>query len=184
MLVNTKFMRKLKTEELGRKTVEEFHGAPKTPLIIVLDNIRSQHNIGSFFRTSDAFLAEEILLCGISATPPHREIHKTALGATEAVHWRYYKYTTDAIKYLKEKGYHIFAAEQTSSSIPLHKMPVNRDKRYALVFGNEVQGVQQVIVDLCDEAIEIPQEGTKHSFNVAVSGGIVLWEFYRRFMLK
>jgi len=177
-------MQKLKTDELGRKTVDEFKAASKLPLIVVLDNIRSLHNIGSFFRTADAFLVEELLLCGIAATPPHREIHKTALGATEAVAWKYFKYTTDAVRYLQEKNYRLYAVEQTQNSIPLQQMELSADSGAAFFFGNEVSGVQQVIVDLCDTAVEIPQEGTKHSFNVAVSGGIVLWEYYRRFTNK
>lgn len=173
-------MRKLKNEELNRKTVEEFKDAGKLPLVIVLDNIRSLNNIGSVFRTSDAFLIRGIMLCGITATPPHKEIHKTALGATESVYWEYHEDTMQAIQKLKEKDYTIVSIEQATESIILNKFECQPDKKYALVFGNEVKGVKQEVVNASDLCIEIPQFGTKHSFNIAVSAGIVLWDFFNK----
>ncbi|NPA67353.1 MAG: RNA methyltransferase [Chlorobi bacterium] len=174
-------MRKLKTNELGRKSIEEFKKADKIPVAIISDNIRSMNNIGSFFRTSDAFLIEKIYLCGITPRPPHNDIRKTALGADKSVDWEYFENTEDAIKILKDKGYLIISVEQAEGSIMLNKFNINTNKKYALVFGNEVKGVQQKIIDISDFCIEIPQEGTKHSLNVSVSGGIVIWEFYRKF---
>ena len=176
-------MRKLSTSELNRKTTEEFKRSDKTPIIVVLDNVRSLNNIGSLFRTADAFLLESIYLCGISATPPHKEIYKTALGAEETVPWKYFETTDTAIEELKNSGYTLVAVEQTENSISLEDFEIHSDAKYVLIFGNEVKGVQQEIIDKCDFSVEIPQFGTKHSFNVSVSAGIVLWECYRVLML-
>ncbi len=172
--------RKLDNDELGRKTVSSFKSARKNPVVIVLDNVRSLNNIGSVFRTADAFLAEAIYLCGYTATPPHRDIHKTALGATESVEWKYFRSTKEAVISLKERSYHILALEQTESSVPLGSFSPKKNGCYALVFGNEVNGVDQEIIDISDTCIEIPQFGTKHSFNIAVSAGIVLWDLYTK----
>jgi tRNA G18 (ribose-2'-O)-methylase SpoU len=174
-------MQKLRTEELNRKTIEEFKQAKKNPVMVVLDNLRSQHNIGSIFRTCDAFLMEGIYLCGITATPPHREIHKTALGATNSVVWKYYPTTLEAVDALKRQGYYLLAVEQTLQSCPLSHLPLSTPEKYALVFGNEVQGIDPAVLDLCHASVEIPQCGTKHSLNVAVSAGIVLWEFFKQY---
>ncbi|MDP2723739.1 MAG: RNA methyltransferase [Bacteroidales bacterium] len=169
-------MRKLKNEELNRISVEDFKKADKLPLVVVLDNIRSQSNIGSVFRTSDAFAIEQVYLCGITATPPHREIHKTALGATDSVDWEYKSSTLEAITELKNRGYQIISIEQTEKAISLpHFMP-QKNKKYALVFGNEVNGVEDAVIQQSDSCIEIPQWGTKHSLNISVSAGIVLWD--------
>ncbi|TFG90005.1 MAG: TrmH family RNA methyltransferase [Candidatus Atribacteria bacterium] len=176
-------MRKLLNEELDRLSVGEFKEAIKIPVVVVLDNVRSQNNIGSVFRTADAFRLEGIFLCGITATPPHREIHKTALGATESVSWEYYEDTAQAISGLKEKGYHILSVEQAEGAISLENIPLSLDQKYALVFGNEVRGVEQKVLDLSDLCIEIPQYGTKHSLNISVAAGIVLWEVFRKFSL-
>jgi rRNA methylases len=175
-------MRKLSTTELDRKSVDEFKSSDKTPIVVVLDNVRSLNNIGSVFRTADAFLLESVYLCGISATPPHKEIHKTALGAEDTVQWRYFEDTLDACAALKNEGYVLLSVEQTEGSILLQNFPVEPGKKYALIFGNEVKGVQQTIINQCDGCVEIPQFGTKHSFNVSVSAGIVLWEFYRKML--
>jgi 23S rRNA (guanosine2251-2'-O)-methyltransferase len=172
-------MRKLLNSELNRKTVGQFRQSRKSPFILVLDNVRSQANIGSIFRTADAFLTEAIYLCGISATPPNREIHKTALGATEAVSWKYFPRTADAVKSLKSNGYIIVGIEQAEGSVSLDKFRIDRSGKYALIFGHEVNGVSQEVLDMCDYCIEIPQFGTKHSFNIAISAGIVLWELNR-----
>lgn len=173
-------MRKITNPELGRLTPEEFAQADKYPLVVVLDNIRSVNNVGSFFRTADAFALERIVLCGICATPPSKEIHKTALGAEMTVPWSYEKETTRAIDQLREEGYRILAVEQVEGATPLNRFRLTPGERYALVFGNEVDGVSQEAVDRCDGALEIPQQGTKHSLNVAVSGGVVLWELFRQ----
>ena len=173
-------MKKLSMDELNRKTVAEFRQSDKLPLIVVLDNVRSLHNIGSIFRTCDAFLIEAIYLCGISATPPHREIHKTALGAEESVDWKYFETATRAAEHLQAGGYALWGVEQTNSSVSLEKFTVESGKRFALVFGNEVHGIEQEVIDRCEGCIEIPQFGTKHSFNVSVSAGIVLWECYKQ----
>jgi tRNA G18 (ribose-2'-O)-methylase SpoU len=173
-------MRKLLNSELGRKSVEQFRDSVKSPIIIVLDNIRSHSNVGSVFRTADAFLSEAVYLCGITAVPPHREIQKTALGATEAVAWKYFTQTREAVSELKSLGYRVIAIEQAEGAIQLNNFEIITGEKYALVFGNEVNGVAQEVVDMCDLAIEIPQFGTKHSFNIAVSAGIVLWEFNRK----
>ena len=177
-------MRKLKLSELKRKTLEEFKASDKSPFIIILDNIRSLNNIGSVFRTADCLKAEAVYLCGISATPPHRDIHKTALGATESVDWKYFEKTGDAIQELKKMGYRIVTLEQAEGSIPLHKFKPAKDSKHALVFGHEVKGVQQSIVDISDHCVEIPQFGTKHSFNVSVSVGIVLWDLFVKVYYK
>jgi 23S rRNA (guanosine2251-2'-O)-methyltransferase len=169
-------MRKLLNRELERKTLEQFIKSEKSPFVIVLDNVRSQSNVGSIFRTADAFLTEAIYLCGITAKPPHREIQKTALGATESVVWKYFSKTTDAIRDLKEDGYKIIGIEQAEGSVALDDFKVKNGKRYALVFGHEINGVDQEVLNNCDFCIEIPQFGTKHSFNIAISVGIVLWE--------
>jgi len=169
-------MRKLANEELNRLSVEEYKRVQKFPISVVLDNIRSQNNIGSIFRTCDAFRIEELLLCGITSTPPAREIQKTALGATESVMWKYFEKTEDAIIYLKNKGYIIISIEQVENSIMLQNFIPEKTKKYAFIFGNEIKGVQQSIVDISDYCIEIPQFGTKHSFNVTISVGIVLWD--------
>jgi len=171
-------MRKLSMAELHRKSAEEFQRSEKLQLVIVLDNIRSMMNIGSVFRTADAFLLDSILLCGISATPPHREIQKTALGATESVNWKYYEETVTAVNFLKERGFKVLALEQAQGSINLKDFLPERGKPYALVFGNEVKGVDDRVLALCDGCIEIPQFGTKHSLNVAVSAGIVIWDIF------
>ncbi len=172
--------RKLKNEELNRSSVEDFQKSKKQSIIVVLDNIRSLNNIGSVFRTSDAFAIEAIFLCGITAKPPHREIHKTALGATESVRWNYFEKTEDAIKALKEKQYQIISIEQTEKSIALQDFKPNFDQKLGLIFGHEVNGVGQDIVNLSDTVIEIPQFGTKHSLNISVSAGVVLWELTKK----
>jgi 23S rRNA (guanosine2251-2'-O)-methyltransferase len=163
-------------EELNRLSVEEFRNALKLPVVCILDNIRSQHNIGSVFRTADAFGIEEIFLCGITATPPSREIQKTALGATESVKWTYFEHTTSAIENLKSLGYKIIAIEQVQGSVSLHEFKADKEQKLALIFGNEVDGVGNESLELCDAAVEIPQFGTKHSFNISVTAGIVLWQ--------
>jgi tRNA G18 (ribose-2'-O)-methylase SpoU len=173
-------MRKLRNEELDRLTVEEMQKTDKNPIAIVLDNIRSMHNVGSAFRTADAFLCEKILLCGITAQPPHREIHKTALGATESVDWEYHENTWDAMEDLRNKGYKIASIEQADKSISLEKFSLRPGEKLALVFGNEVRGVQEDIVKNSDYVIEIPQFGTKHSLNVSVSIGVVIWDLINK----
>ncbi len=170
--------RKLENIELNRRSIDEFKNSQKLPIVVVLDNIRSLNNIGSVFRTSDALMVEKIVLCGISGTPPHKEIHRTALGAEESVTWEYYKNTLDAIKLLRGEGYKVLSLEQTVKSIDLMKYKPMNGLKYALVFGNELRGVEQEVVNLSDDCIEIPQFGTKHSFNIAVSTGIVLWDFF------
>lgn len=173
-------MRKLKNEELGRLEVEEFKQVEKTPIVIILDNVRSLNNIGSVFRTADGFLLEKIYLCGITATPPHKDIHKTALGATESVEWEYKKDTLDAISELKKSGYIIISAEQAEGSTSLQDFKIIPDKKYAIIFGHEVKGVSQTAVDSSDYCIEIPQYGTKHSFNISVSVGVIMWELFKQ----
>jgi tRNA G18 (ribose-2'-O)-methylase SpoU len=169
-------MRKLKNSELDRLSVDEYKEITKTPITVVLDNIRSCNNIGSVFRTSDALLIEKVILCGITATPPNKDIHKTALDAEMSVPWEYFAETEDAVQLLKAGGYRVFAVEQVENSILLPDFTPEKDQKLALVFGNEVKGVQQSVVNSCDGAIEIPQYGTKHSFNISVSAGIVLWD--------
>ena len=171
-------MRKLSMEELGRKSVEDFKLADKKPLVVVMDNIRSMHNVGSVFRTADAFLINGICLCGFTPQPPHRDIHKTALGATDSVDWMYYEQTTDAVIALKNQGYKVYAIEQTEGSIPLNQF-VKTEEPIAFVFGNEVDGVDQSVIEFCDGVIEIPQWGMKHSLNISVAAAVVLWEFVR-----
>lgn len=173
-------MRKLKTNELNRLTEEEYRNIDKIPVIVILDNIRSCNNTGSVFRTSDALLIEKIILCGITATPPNKEIHKTALDAEKSVSWEYYQQTEDAVTRLKMKGYLVYAIEQVENSISLPGFIPPSGKKLALVFGNEVKGVQQKVINLCNGVVEIPQYGTKHSFNVAVSAGIVLWDIFQK----
>ncbi|GEO08036.1 RNA methyltransferase [Segetibacter aerophilus] len=172
-------MRKLSMDELGRKSIEEFKQASKTPVIAVLDNIRSMHNVGSVFRTADAFLIDAIFLCGYTPQPPHRDINKTALGATESVDWIYFAAATDAIRELKNRGYKVLAVEQTEGSMSLEKFSVKTDDKIAVVFGNEVEGVQNEVLQLIDGSLEIPQLGMKHSLNISVAAGIVLWEIVR-----
>lgn len=174
--------RKLKITELNRISVEAFKEADKLPLVVVLDNIRSLHNIGSVFRTSDAFRVECICLCGITAVPPHAEIHKTALGAEDTVDWKYYQNTVDAVDELKQNGYTVFSIEQAEGSTMLDKWEMDRNKKYAIVFGNEVKGVEQEVINHSDGCIEIPQYGTKHSLNVSVTAGIVIYECANRLM--
>lgn len=173
-------MRKLETSELERKSVADFKTAKKTPLIVILDDVRSLNNIGSVFRTCDAFLIEKIYLCGITATPPNKEIHKTALGATETVDWIYHENVLEVIAKLKAEKISVFAIEQVENSIFLENFTVAADTTYALVFGNEVFGVSQEAIERCDGVIEIPQLGTKHSLNIAVSAGIIVWEFFKQ----
>ncbi|MEG0696388.1 RNA methyltransferase [Algoriella sp.] len=175
-------MRKLKLDELGRVSAEEYKVIEKHPIVVVLDNVRSMHNVGAVFRTSDAFLIDKIYLCGITATPPHKEIHKTAIGAENSVDWEYVKDSNELIKKLKEDDYQIVTIEQTEGSVLLNELEVDQSKKYAIVMGNEVDGVQQSIIDECDTCIEIPQSGTKHSLNVSVCTGIILWKWYEGFM--
>jgi 23S rRNA (guanosine2251-2'-O)-methyltransferase len=177
-------MRKLRNTELNRLTAEEYKSISKTPLVVVLDNIRSCNNIGSVFRTSDALLIEKVYLCGITATPPNAEIHKTALDAEKSVEWEYFEKTEDAVTELQNKGFKVYAIEQVENSISLPDYLPAAGEKVAVVFGNEVKGVQQKVVNNCDGSIEIPQFGTKHSFNVSVSAGIVLWDIFRKLQIK
>ena len=176
-------MKKLKLEELGRISVNEFKEAKKMSVCFVLDNVRSLHNVGSAFRTADAFRIEKIFLTGITGTPPHREIQKTALGATESVDWEYEEQPVEAIKKLKAHGYKIIIVEQTNESTPLHKLDLSINEKYCLVFGNEVNGVSEEVIGHGDRAVEIPQNGTKHSLNISVCLGIVVWEIFRKLKL-
>ena len=176
-------MRKLKITELNRISTEEFKTAEKLPLIVVLDHVRSLYNVGSVFRSSDAFRVASVYLCGITATPPQVEIHKTALGAEDSVNWVYYERTQDAVEHLKAEGYEVWAVEQVEGSIMLQDFRKKKKKKYAIILGNEVKGVQQEVVDQCDGCIEIPQFGTKHSLNVSVTAGILVWEFARKMKL-
>lgn len=173
-------MRKLLNEELGRPTLEECATQDKLPVVIVLDNVRSAQNVGSFFRTADAFGIGRIALCGISATPPNREIHKTALGAEQSVEWSYHPTTLECIESLRQEGYRIIAIEQIEGATMLNNFRAESTERYVLVFGNEVDGVDQAVADIVDGAIEIPQVGIKHSLNVSVSAGILMWELFRQ----
>lgn len=173
-------MRKLRNKELNRLTVEEFKSTNKTPLVVVLDNIRSCNNIGSVFRTSDALLVEKIYLCGITATPPNNDIRKTALDAEKSVDWEYIESTEDVVTKLQKEGFTVYAIEQVENSISLPDYQPKKGEKPALVFGNEVKGVKQTVVDMCDGSIEIPQYGTKHSFNISVSAGIVLWDIFQK----
>lgn len=167
--------------DLGRKTVEEFRRSEKFPLAVVLDNVRSMHNVGSVFRTADAFLVSGIWLCGYTPRPPHRDINKTALGATETVNWHYAEQAHHAVDHLKSEGYRIFAVEQVEKSIPLHEFSFNSADKIAVIFGNEVSGIDGGVLERCDGFLEIPQFGMKHSLNVSVAAGIVLWDLVRRF---
>ena len=185
-------MRKLRTIEMNRLSVDAFKEAPKMPLIVVLDDVRSMYNIGSVFRTNDAFRVEAVYLCGITARPPHPEIHKTALGGEDSVTWRYFATAQEAVEELHRNNYHVFAIEQCEGSTLLQELKIDNSpssfllplsSKYAVVFGNEVKGVHQEVVDLCDGCIEIPQFGTKHSMNVSVTAGIVIWEFARQLLL-
>ncbi len=172
--------RKLKITELNRISAEEFKKANKLPLVVILDNVRSLHNIGSVFRTSDAFRVKCIYLCGITATPPHPEMHKTALGAEFTVDWKYVNNAVEAVDNLRQEGYIVFSVEQAENSIMLENIQLEQGKRYAVVLGNEVKGVQQEVIDHSDGCIEIPQYGTKHSLNVSVTAGIVIWDLFKQ----
>lgn len=176
-------MEKKSVLDLYRLSTEQYQQVDKLPFIVVLDNVRSLNNIGSVFRTSDAFLVEEIYLCGITATPPHPDIHKTALGAEDSVKWSYYQDTTEAVDKLHSLGYIVYSIEQVKNSISLESLILDRDQKYAVVLGNEVKGVQQEVVDKCDGCIEIPQFGTKHSLNVSVTAGLVIWDFFKQLHL-
>lgn len=173
-------MKKLSVIELERVSKEEFKKLDKTPLVVVLDNIRSLNNVGSIFRSSDAFKLEKIYLCGVTATPPNAEIHKTALGAEDSMEWEYVEDTKAVVAKFKQEGYKIFAVEQVQNSIMLDRVELDKTNKYVLILGNEVKGVQQEVVDMCDFAVEIPQFGTKHSLNVSVAAGIVIWEFFKK----
>ncbi len=173
-------MRKLKNSELNRKNIEQFKDSDKTPLIVILDSIRSLNNIGSVFRTSDAFLVEKIYLCGITATPPNKEIHKTALGATDSVNWEYSDKTITIVEKLKAENVEIISIEQAENAVMLDDFKAETNKKYAIIFGNEVKGVDQEIVSASDKVIEIPQYGTKHSLNISVSAGVVIWEMFKQ----
>lgn len=173
-------MRKLLNEELNRKSVEEFKNATKTPIVIILDNVRSLNNVGSVFRTADAFLVEAVYLCGITGTPPNKDIQKTALGSTDSVSWKYFKTTLEAVNELKKNNYKIYSIEQAQSAIMLNNFNPGKTPKLAIVFGNEVKGVQQEVIDQSHGVIEIPQTGTKHSLNIAVSVGIVTWDLFQK----
>ena len=184
MCIDSNKMRKLSVIELNRLNVEEFKQAEKLPLVVVLDNVRSLHNVGSIFRTSDAFIVEKIYLCGITSTPPNAEIHKTALGAEDSVCWEYVADTKEVVNRLHAEGYKVFAVEQTENSISLEKLTLSKDEKYAIILGNEVKGVQQEVVDLCDETVEIPQFGTKHSLNVSVAVALTIWNIFTQLKLQ
>lgn len=177
-------MRKLRTIEMQRLSVDEFHEAKKLPLTVVLDDVRSLYNVGSVFRSSDAFRVEAVYLCGITATPPHPEIHKTALGGEDSVAWRYFNTATEAVQSLHDEGVTVYSIEQVEGSTKLQNLQLDTDKRYAVVFGNEVKGVHQEVVDMSDGCLEIPQFGTKHSLNVSVTAGMVIWEVAKQFIDK
>lgn len=185
-------MRKLKITEMGRMNAEEFKASKKMPLVIVLDDVRSMYNVGSVFRTADAFRVEAIYLCGITSQPPHAEIHKTALGAEDTVDWVYFKDTMDAVKDLHDKGYHVFSTEQCEGSTKLQNLATEIEKQrmsdgekpFAIIMGNEVKGVKQEVVDASDGCLEIPQYGTKHSLNVSTTAGIVIWEFAKHLIIN
>jgi len=177
-------MRKLKNSELGRLNVEDFKKTVKIPLIVILDNIRSLNNIGAVFRTSDAFLIEKIYLCGITAQPPHKEIHKTALGATESVNWEYVENTLELVKKLQQENIIVAAIEQADNSTMLQDFNIEPNQKYAIIMGNEVKGVQQKVVSATNYCIEIPQFGTKHSLNISVSCGVVLWDLFKKFQFN
>lgn len=176
-------MKKLSILEMGRMNVEEFRQSQKMPLIVVLDDVRSMYNVGSIFRTSDAFRVQAIYLCGITATPPHPEIHKTALGAEDTVEWHHFPSTIDAVQTLRSQGYHIFSIEQCQGSTPLQDLKLSPAQPYAIILGNEVKGVKQEVVDISHDCLEIPQFGTKHSLNVSTTAGMVIWEFAKQLMV-
>jgi 23S rRNA (guanosine2251-2'-O)-methyltransferase len=176
-------MRKLKLDELNRVDIQEFKEQAKLPVVVVLDNVRSMHNVGSVFRTADGFSIEKVILCGITAQPPHREIEKTALGATQSVNWEHFEDTLAAIDSLREQGYQIIAIEQAENSTMLNTFKPSKTAKYALIFGNEVNGISDEAMQKIDECIEIPQFGTKHSFNIVISAGIVLWDFFAKLRL-
>ncbi|REJ81675.1 MAG: TrmH family RNA methyltransferase [Bacteroidetes bacterium] len=177
-------MRKIRNEDLGRKSADEFRLADKSPIVVVLDNVRSLNNIGSVFRTADAFLCKAIYLCGITAQPPHREIHKTALGAELTVEWKYFEKTSIAVMELKKNRYKIISIEQAEGGLSLNEFIFNQSEKYALIFGHEVEGVSEDVLGLSDIALEIPQHGTKHSLNISVAAGIVIWEFWKALKAK
>ncbi|MCJ0743235.1 RNA methyltransferase [Pedobacter montanisoli] len=176
-------MKKLKLDELNRVDIEEFKKQDKLPIVVILDNVRSMHNVGSVFRTADGFALEKVILCGITAQPPHREIEKTALGATQSMDWQHYDNTLDAVNDLRKDGYEIIAIEQAQNSIMLNAFRPDHTQKYALIFGNEVNGVADEVMKHIDQCIEIPQFGTKHSFNIVISTGIVLWDFFAKIKL-
>ena len=173
-------MKKLKNSELNRISVSEFKNTSKSPIVIILDNIRSAHNVGSIFRTCDAFLISEIILCGITATPPNKEIRKTALGSAESVDWRYFDNSEEVVLNLKKEGFQIISIEQADKSLKLEKFSPKKNEKYAFIFGNEIKGIDQKIIDISDNIIEIPQFGTKHSLNVSVSAGIIIWDVFSK----
>jgi len=177
-------MLKKTMDELQRLSADEFKAAEKTPIVVILENIRSMHNVGSVFRTCDGFRIEKLLLCGFTPKPPHRDIHKTALGATESVHWASYENTTDAIDELKKMDYTVYAVEQAHNSILLHDIDMDQNRKIAIIFGNEAEGVTNESIEAAHACIEIPQAGSKHSFNISVAVGIVLWELFKRTNLK
>ena len=177
-------MRKLRTIEIERLSIEEYHQSEKMPLVVVLDDVRSMHNVGSVLRSSDAFRVERVLLCGITGTPPHAEIHKTALGAEDSVEWTYFHSAVEAVRQLKQEGYKILSVEQAEGSTMLHQFQPLPNERYAVVLGNEVKGVHQEVIDLSDGCLEIPQYGTKHSLNVSVTAGIVIFHFANHYFTK
>ena len=177
-------MEKLKTTEMHRLSIEEYRASRKTPLVVVLDHVRSLYNVGSVFRTADAFRLSGVCLCGITARPPHPEIHKTALGAEESVDWRYFEQTEDCVRWLKSEGYTVMAVEQCKGSVLLDSGFEVENPKVAIVLGNEVKGVQQQVVDMCDGCLEIPQYGTKHSLNVSVTAGIVIWEIFKKLKVE
>lgn len=176
-------MRKLKLEELGRTTVDDFKTQKKLPLVVILDDVRSMHNVGSIFRTCDGFAVEQVILCGITGQPPHREIEKTALGATNSVSWKYFKDVKNAVAELHQQNYQVIAVEQAEGSTQLNTFQPKPGEKYALIFGNEVNGVSNEAMELVDNCLEIPQFGTKHSFNIVVSAGIMLWDFFAKLNL-
>ncbi len=171
--------RKLSTHQLNRLTIYQYRQSDKNPVCVILDNVRSMNNVGSIFRSADCFGIEKICLCGITATPPHRDIHKTALGAEESMDWTYHEHTAELCRNLKDEGYHLVAVEQVEGSVALNDFKLEKDRKYAIIFGNEVDGVSEDVLALCDSCIEIPQYGTKHSFNVSVCAGIILWELLK-----
>ena len=177
-------MKKLKNSELNRISLNEFKNASKTPIKVLLNNIRSAHNVGSIFRTCDAFLIDEIILCGITATPPNNEIRKTALGSTDSVKWSYTENIEDAVLILKEEKFNIISIEQADKSTPIENIKLNQNEKYAIIFGNEIKGVDQNIINISDDVVEIPQYGTKHSLNVSVSAGIVIWDFFSKIRIN